>query len=184
MIVVLHGGNYIIQLASDIILSVKSLTQMSLLGNTAPDFTLKDERGKLISLSDFLGSFVVLYFYPKDMTAGCTLEAQEFRDHEYELGDLEVVVLGVSADSIASHKNFCDNLNLNFTLLSDPDAEVCKLYDVWHEKNIFGAKHQGIERTTFLIDKEGKVRHIYDKVKPLGHAEMVIADVKKIVDRL
>ena len=163
---------------------MKSLTQMSLLGNIAPDFTLKDERGKLISLSDFLGSYVVLYFYPKDMTAGCTLEAQEFRDHEYELGDLEAVVLGISTDSVASHKDFCDNLNLNFTLLSDPDAEVCKLYDVWREKMIFGAKHQGIDRTTFLIDKVGKVCQIYDKVKPLGHAEKVIADLRKIVEKI
>ena len=153
---------------------------MSLLGNQAPDFTLMDERGKLVALSDFRGSFVVLYFYPKDMTAGCTLEAQEFRDHEYELSDLEAVVVGISADSVASHKDFCDNLNLNFTLLSDPDAEVCKMYDVWREKSIFGAKHQGIERTTFLIDKEGKVRQIYDKVKPLGHAEKVIEDIKKL----
>jgi len=159
---------------------MKSLTQMSLLGNQAPDFTLMDERGKLVALSDFRGSFVVLYFYPKDMTAGCTLEAQEFRDHEYELSDLEAVVVGISADSVASHKDFCDNLNLNFTLLSDPDAEVCKMYDVWREKSIFGAKHQGIERTTFLIDKEGKVRQIYDKVKPLGHAEKVIEDIKKL----
>lgn len=156
---------------------------MSLIGNKAPDFTLKDERGKLISLSDFLGSFVVLYFYPKDMTAGCTLEAQEFRDHEYELSDLEAVVIGISADSVASHKSFCDNLNLNFTLLSDPDAEVCKLYDVWRDKQVFGTKMQGIERTTFLIDTEGRVRHIFDKVKPLGHAEKVIAELRKIVEK-
>jgi thioredoxin-dependent peroxiredoxin len=163
---------------------MKSLTQMSLLGNPAPEFTLKDEMGKLKSLSDFKGNFVILYFYPKDMTAGCTIEAQEFRDHEYEINDLEAVVVGISADSVASHKDFCDNQNLNFTLLSDPDAEVCKMYDVWREKNIFGAKHQGIERTTFLIDKEGKVRQIYDKVKPLGHAEKVIADLRKIVEKI
>lgn len=162
---------------------MKSLTQMSLVGNKAPDFTLKDERGKLISLSDFLGSFVVLYFYPKDMTAGCTLEAQEFRDHEYELSDLEAVVIGISADSVASHKSFCDNLNLNFTLLSDPDAEVCKQYDVWRDKQVFGTKMQGIERTTFLIDTEGRVRHIFDKVKPLGHAEKVIAELRNIVEK-
>ena len=160
---------------------MKSLAQISLLGNPAPEFTLKDEMGKLKSLSDFRGNFVILYFYPKDMTAGCTIEAQEFRDHEYEINDLEAVVVGISADSVKSHKEFCDNQNLNFTLLSDPDAEVCKMYDVWRDKNVFGAKMQGIERTTFLIDKEGKVRQIYDKVKPLGHAEKVIEDLKKIV---
>ena len=159
---------------------MKSLAQISLLGNPAPEFTLKDEMGKLKSLSDFKGNFVILYFYPKDMTAGCTIEAQEFRDHEYEINDLEALVVGIGADSVKSHKEFSDNQNLNFTLLSDPDAEVCKMYDVWREKNIFGAKHQGIERTTFLIDKEGKVRQIYDKVKPQGHAEKVIEDLKKI----
>ncbi len=159
---------------------MKSLTQLSMIGNPAPAFTLKDERGKLVSLEDFKGSFVVLYFYPKDMTAGCTLEAQEFRDHEYDLSDVEAVVLGVSADSVASHKDFCDNQNLNFSLLSDPDAEVCKMYDVWHEKAMFGSKHWGIERTTFIIDKEGKVAKLYTSVKPLGHAEKVIADIREL----
>ncbi|HEY0908491.1 MAG TPA: thioredoxin-dependent thiol peroxidase [Candidatus Paceibacterota bacterium] len=159
---------------------MKSLKQVSMIGNPAPAFTLKDERGKLVSLEDFKGSFVVLYFYPKDMTAGCTLEAQEFRDHEYELSDLEAVVLGVSADSVASHKDFCDNQNLNFSLLSDPDAEVCRLYDVWHEKAMFGTKQWGIERTTFIIDKEGKVRQFFDRVKPLGHAKQVIEEIKRL----
>jgi thioredoxin-dependent peroxiredoxin len=159
---------------------MKSLTQISMLGNTAPDFTLHDERGKLRSLSDFKDSWVILYFYPKDMSSGCTLEAQEFRDHEYEIGDLNAVVIGISADSVASHKTFCDNQNLNFTLLSDPDAEVCKIYDVWREKSIFGAKHQGIERTTFLIDPKGIVRKLYARVKPLGHAALVIDDLKSL----
>ena len=159
---------------------MKSLAQISLLGNPAPDFTLQDEDGKMRSLSDFKGSFVVLYFYPKDMTAGCTLEAQEFRDHEYELSDLETVVLGVSRDDVKSHKKFCQAESLNFTLLSDPDGEVCRLYDVWRDKNMFGAKVEGIERTTFLIDKEGKVTKIYSKVKPLGHAEKVIKDIEEL----
>jgi peroxiredoxin Q/BCP len=149
-----------------------------MLGNPAPQFTLQDETGKMRALSDYLGSWVILYFYPKDMTSGCTIEAQEFRDHEYELSDLDAVVLGVSADDVKSHKKFCEQQNLNFTLLSDPDAEVCKMYDVWHEKSMFGAKHWGIERTTFLIDKEGKVKKIYDKVKPVGHALQVMADIK------
>jgi len=160
---------------------MKSIAQISMLGNPAQQFTLKDERGKLVALSDFLGSWVILYFYPKDMTSGCTVEAQEFRDHEYEIGDLGAVVLGVSADSVASHKKFCDSQNLNFTLLSDPAAEVCKLYDVWREKTIFGAKHDGIERATFLIDPAGKVAKIYDRVKPMGHAERVIEDIRVLV---
>ena len=148
-----------------------------MLGNPAPDFTLKNEAGKLVSLSDFKGGWVILYFYPKDMTAGCTLEAQEFRDHEYEINDLNATVVGISADDVKSHKNFCDALSLNFTLLSDPDGEVCRLYDVWREKTTFGTKHFGIERTTFLIDPEGKVRKLYGRVKPLGHAAEVIKDL-------
>jgi len=153
---------------------------MSMLGNLAPEFTLRDEDGKMRSLSDYRGGFVILYFYPRDMTAGCTLEAQEFRDHQYELDDLETIVLGVSADDVKSHKKFCQAESLNFTLLSDLDGEVCRMYDVWREKTMFGAKVAGIERTTFLIDKEGKVRQIYSRVKPLGHAEKVIGDLQKL----
>lgn len=148
-----------------------------MIGNPAPDFTLQDEDGKMRSLSDYKGNYVVLYFYPKDMTSGCTLEAQEFRDHEYEFGDLEAVVLGISADSIESHKDFCQEQSLNFTLLSDPKGEVCRMYDVWREKSVFGAKMEGIERTTFLIDKEGKIVKLYSKVKPIGHASAVIDDL-------
>ncbi len=159
---------------------MKSLAQISLIGNPAPDFTLRDEDGQMRSLSDYKGSFVVLYFYPKDQTPGCTLEAQEFRDHEYELSDLEAVVLGISRDDVKSHKKFCQAESLNFTLLSDPDGEACRLYDVWHEKMMFGTKIEGIVRTTFLIDKEGKVAKIYSKVKPLGHAEQVIKDIEEL----
>ncbi|HEY9480622.1 MAG TPA: thioredoxin-dependent thiol peroxidase [Candidatus Paceibacterota bacterium] len=149
-------------------------------GQLAPDFTLHDERGKLVSLSDFRGQWVVLYFYPKDMTSGCTLEAQEFRDHEYELSDLNAVVLGVSPDDVDSHKEFCDEQGLNFTLLADPNREAIEAYDVWHEKTLYGRKYMGVERTTFLIDPKGKVVKIYDKVKPLGHALQVIEDLKKL----
>ena len=151
-----------------------------MVGTVAPDFTLPDERGSMRSLSDFRGGWVVLYFYPKDATPGCTLEAQEFRDHEYELSDLEATVLGISADSVESHRDFCQVISLNFTLLSDVDGEVCRLYDVWREKNIFGAKVHGIERTTFVIDPEGIVRKTYGRVKPLGHAEEVIADLRTL----
>ena len=159
---------------------MKSLLQLSMIGKKAPEFILKDENGKLKSLSDYGGSWLILYFYPKDMTAGCSLEAQEFRDHEYELNDLNAQVVGVSADDVASHKRFCDSENLNFTLLSDPDAEVCKIYDVWHEKAMFGSKHWGIERTTFLIDPTGVIRMLYSKVKPVGHAAHIIEDIQKL----
>ena len=162
---------------------MKSIAQVSMIGNPAPDFTLQDQDGKMHSLSDYKGSWVVLYFYPKDMTPGCTLEAQEFRDHEYELDDLEAVVLGISADDVKSHKKFCQELSLNFTLLADPDAEVCKMYDVWQEKNMFGAKHEGIARTTFLVDPEGKVAKLYTSVKPVGHAEKVIEDIRQLREK-
>ncbi|MDE1875020.1 MAG: thioredoxin-dependent thiol peroxidase [Patescibacteria group bacterium] len=154
-----------------------------MLGNPAPDFTLQDQDGRMHSLSDHRGSWVVLYFYPKDMTPGCTTEAQEFRDHEYELADENAVVLGVSADDVSSHKTFCQELSLNFTLLSDPDAQVCRMYDVWREKSSFGAKHEGIERTTFLIDPAGKVAKLYSSVKPIGHAAKVIEDIRKLVEK-
>lgn len=159
---------------------MKSLEQISMLGNPAPEFILKDEDGKLRALSDYLGSWVILYFYPKDMTSGCTLEAQEFRDHEYEIGDLDAIVLGVSADDVKSHKKFCSEQGLNFTLLSDPDHEVCEKYGVWKERSMYGNKFWGIERTTFLIDPQGKLAKIYDRVKPLGHAVAVIADIKAL----
>lgn len=159
---------------------MKSFNQIALLGNPAPQFILKDETGKLRAISDYIGSWVILYFYPKDMSSGCTLEAQEFRDHEYEISDLNAVVLGISTDDVKSHKKFCSEQNLNFTLLSDPDGEVCRLYDVWREKSIFGAKHQGIERTTFLIAPDGKVAKLYSNVKPIGHAEKVLADLKTL----
>ncbi len=156
---------------------MKSIKQMELLGGLAPDFTLPDEDGKMRSLSDYRGQNVILYFYPKDFTSGCTLEAQEFRDHEYEIGDLNAVVIGISADDEDSHKNFCQELSLNFTLLSDADGEASRLYDVWREKSVFGAKHYGIERSTFLIDEKGVLRKIYANVKPVGHAEVVIKDL-------
>jgi thioredoxin-dependent peroxiredoxin len=161
---------------------MKSIRQMEILGSLAPDFTLPDEDGSMKSLSDYRGQNVMLYFYPKDFTSGCSLEAQEFRDHEYEIGDLNAVVIGVSADSIDSHKDFCQEQSLNFTLLSDADGQACRLYDVWREKSIFGAKHFGIERTTFLIDEKGILRKIYSSVKPAGHAEAVIADLRGMVD--
>jgi peroxiredoxin Q/BCP len=161
---------------------MKSLNQMEMLNMPAPDFTLRGHDGRMHSLSDYKGSWVILYFYPKDMTPGCTLEAEEFRDHSYELGDLNATVVGISTDDVASHKKFCEQANLNFDLLSDEDGEVCRLYDVWREKNMFGTKQFGIERTTFLIGPEGKVRKIYGKVKPLGHAEAVIKDLEKLVE--
>lgn len=159
---------------------MKSLIQIGMIGSRVPEFILRDENGKMKSLSDFLGNWVILYFYPKDMSPGCSLEAEEFRDHEYEISDLNTDIVGISADSVESHKKFVQNLNLNFTLLSDPDGEVCRLFDVWKEKRMFGESKFGIERTTFVIDPEGILRKVYGRVKPLGHVEEVIEDLKKL----
>lgn len=160
---------------------MKSLRQMEMLGSVAPDFTLPDEDGQMRSLSDYRGQNVILYFYPKDFTAGCSLEAQEFRDHEYEIGDLNAVVLGVSPDDSDSHKSFCQEQGLNFTLLADTEGEAAQLYDVRREKSVFGVKHVGVERTTFLIDEKGILRKVYANVKPAGHATAVIDDLRKLV---
>lgn len=149
-------------------------------GEQAPEFALKDQDGKVRKLSDYKGQWAILYFYPKDMTPGCTLEAQEFRDHEYEIGDLEAVVLGISADDAKSHKAFCEAESLNFTLLADVGGDVCREYGVWKEKAMFGNKFMGIERTTFLVAPDGSIRHIFRKVKPLGHAEEAITKLREL----
>ncbi len=142
-------------------------------GDQAPDFRLPADDGTTVSLSDQRGRTVVLYFYPKNDTPGCTTEACEFRD---QLGDFEklgVAVLGVSPDPVDSHVKFKRKHELNFPLLSDESNEVASAYGVWKEKSMFGRKFWGVERSTFVIDGEGKVRKIWRRVKPKGHADQV-----------
>ena len=143
-------------------------------GKKAPDFKLKDQDGKTISLSDYKGKNVVLYFYPKDDTPGCTKEACSFRDELPRFGKIDAVILGVSPDSVDSHKKFAQKFELPFTLLSDENKKVVEAYDVWKEKNNYGKKYMGVERTTYLIDKEGKIKKIFNKVKVDGHSEEVM----------
>lgn len=143
-------------------------------GDKAPEFTLKDTNGKTVSLKDFRGKKVVLYFYPKDDTPGCTKEACSFRDNLPAFGDLNAVVLGVSADTEESHRKFTSKYNLPFTLLSDPDKKVIQEYGVWKEKNMYGKKSMGIERTTFVIDEQGRIMKVFPKVKVDGHVEEVM----------
>lgn len=143
-------------------------------GNFAPDFTINDSNGKPVSLKDFRGKDVVLYFYPKDNTSGCTQEACDFRDSFPEFEKLNAVVLGISADTEDSHKGFAKKFSLPFILLSDPEREVIQKYDVWKEKSMYGKKYMGIERTTFLIDKEGRIRKIFPKVKVDGHVDEIL----------
>jgi peroxiredoxin Q/BCP len=144
-------------------------------GDKAPDFKLKSDKDEEVSLKNFLGkSDVVLYFYPKDNTSGCTKEACSFRDNIQPIQAKNAVVLGISPDSVKSHQSFITKQNLNFTLLSDPDNKAADAYGAWGEKSMYGKKYMGILRTTFLIGKDGKIKHVFEKVKPEGHAEEVL----------
>lgn len=148
-------------------------------GKKAPVFTLKNQDGKSVSLKDFNGKKVVLYFYPKDDTSGCTKEACSFRDGFPEFNNLNAVILGISPDSVESHKKFAEKYNLPFTLLSDEPREVIEKYEVWKEKNNYGKKYMGVERTTFLIDENGMIKKIFPKVKVDGHDQELIEALKK-----
>ena len=149
-------------------------------GKKAPAFKLKDQNGKTISLNDFNGQNVVLYFYPKDDTSGCTKEACNFRDDLPKFGKLDAVILGVSPDSVESHKKFAAKYKLPFTLLSDEEKNVIKKYDVWKEKSMYGRKYMGVERSTFIIDKKGKIRKLFRKVKVYKHNDEVMNAIKEI----
>ena len=146
----------------------------------APDFKLMGSDGKEHSLSDYKGKNIVLYFYPKNNTAGCTTEACDFRDNIQNFHDLNAIILGVSRDSLASHDKFITKLSLPFVLLSDPYETVCKLYDVIKEKNMYGKKYMGVERSTFLINKEGILIEEFRKVRVKGHIEKVLDKIKEI----
>ncbi len=143
----------------------------------APDFTLQTDEGEEVSLSDYRGRTVVLYFYPKDDTRGCTKEACAFRDAFEEYEKRGVVVLGVSPDDVKSHVRFKSKYDLPFTLLADPDHEVAETYGVWVEKSMYGRKYMGVARVTFLIDGEGRVAKVFPNVKPEGHAEEILAEL-------
>ncbi len=149
-------------------------------GDKAPDFTLPDQNGKPVQLSSFQGKKVVLYFYPKDNTSGCTREACDFRDHFPDFTSLDAVILGVSKDGQKSHANFAQKYELPFTLLSDESTEVMQQYGVWQEKSMYGRKYMGTVRSTFLIDEQGVIRKIWPKVKVAGHAEQVLKAIKAL----
>lgn len=150
------------------------------LGKKTPDFRLPATGGGEVRLADLKGSNVVLYFYPKDSTPGCTLEGQDFRDRHTKFKRLNTVILGVSRDSLAAHEKFKEKQGFPFELLSDADEKVCRLFDVIKEKNMYGRKVMGIERSTFLIDAAGVLRAEWRKVKVPGHADEVLAAVKAL----
>lgn len=149
-------------------------------GKKAPAFTLPSDKGEKVRLSTLMGAPVVLYFYPKDNTPGCTVQAQEFRDAAGAFEKAGVTILGVSPDSVQSHCGFIEKQGLNFTLLADTDHAVAEKYGVWVEKNMYGRKYWGIQRSTFLIDGDGRVAKVWLKVKPKGHAQEVLSAARSL----
>jgi peroxiredoxin Q/BCP len=143
-------------------------------GEQAPAFTLATDDGTQVELSDLKGTPVVLYFYPRDDTPGCTKQACAFRDRQDEITRLGAKVFGISPDTVASHVKFRDKFELNFPLLADPDHQVAEKYGAWREKNMYGKKSMGIQRSTFLIDADGKVAKLWKKVTVDGHDQQVI----------
>ncbi len=146
-------------------------------GDLAPNFRLPSTQGKSITLKEFKGKDVILYFYPKDDTPGCTAEACNFRDHESEITKTGAVVLGVSTDSLQSHDSFKGKYKLNFPLLSDATADVAKMYGVWKEKNLYGRRMWGVARTTFWIGPDQRIKKIYKKIDTSKHAEEILNDL-------
>ena len=148
-------------------------------GDMAPWFECKTQDGSTLTLDDLKGSCTVLYFYPKDNTSGCTLEAKSLRDGEEALKERGYRIVGVSPDSERSHQNFCSKHDLRFTLLSDTERTVCEAFGVWVEKSMYGRKYMGVARTTFLLDEECRITHIFDKVKTAEHYQQIINELDK-----
>ncbi len=146
-------------------------------GDIAPNFTLQDENENTFSLSDYKGKKIVLYFYPKDNTSGCTKEACAFKDNQRNFADKNAVIIGISKDSSKSHANFKEKYGLPFILGADTECKVCEEYGAWVEKSMYGRKYMGIDRSTFLIDESGKILKIWRKVKVAGHIEAVLAEI-------
>ena len=146
-------------------------------GTKAPDFTLPDQNGNMHSLSEYRGKKVILYFYPKDNTPGCTKQACGFAERYPKFTDKGAVVLGISKDSVASHKKFEEKYGLPFTILSDPELKVIQAYDVWKEKMNYGKLSMGVVRTTYLIDEEGKIAKAFDKVKAADNPEQMLGEL-------
>ncbi len=149
----------------------------------APDFSLKDSQGKIISREDYLGKWLLLYFYPKDDTPGCSLEANDFSKLVSDFKDLEVEILGVSKDSTQSHCNFIEKYKLKINLLSDPDLQAIKAYKAWGIKKNYGKEYEGLIRSTFLINPQGKIVKYWSNVRAKGHAERVLKEVKKLLNK-
>ncbi len=148
-------------------------------GSEAPDFSLTDQHGNLVRLSDFRGRWVVLYFYPKDMTPGCTQEACSFRDLHADFAQEGVVVLGISADDVQNHRKFAEKYELPFSLLADTEHAVSEAYGAWRKKQMYGKAFWGVDRITYLIAPDGTVHHVFTKVKPASHADEVLTAIQQ-----
>lgn len=153
-----------------------TLTEQTL----APNFTAQTNGGNTISLSDYKGKWVILYFYPKDNTTGCTKEACDFNDNFQSITAKNTVVLGVSPDDVKSHDKFVKDFSLSFQLISDPEKTICNQYGVWGEKSMYGRKYMGVLRTTFIIDPKGTIQKIYEKVTVTKHVKTVIKDLEQL----
>jgi peroxiredoxin Q/BCP len=149
-------------------------------GSPAPDFSLQDQHGREVSLASLRGKPVVLYFYPKDDTSGCTKQACAFRDTRLDYEKAGATVVGVSPDGVSSHLKFATKHELPFTLLADPEKVACEAYGVWQEKSMYGRKYMGVERTTFLIGPDGRIARIFPKVKVPGHASKVLEAIGEL----
>lgn len=147
-------------------------------GVKAPEFTLQDSEGKTHKLSDYAGQTIVVYFYPKDDTPGCTKEACSFRDSYADFRQAGVIIIGISPDKVASHKKFKNKYELPFTLLADPDHAVCEAYGVWGTKKMYGREYQGVYRTTYIISPEGNIQRVFKNVKPSEHSQEVLAEIQ------
>lgn len=144
-------------------------------GDKVPSFELQDADGKKVRSADFKGKKFVVYFYPRDFTPGCTIEADEFSKEYKKFQKIGAQVIGISTDDVESHKKFVDKMKIPYILLSDPDSEVCKKFGVWGKKQFMGREYMGVQRSTFLVDEKGKIFKVYPAVKPKGHAEEVLA---------
>lgn len=154
------------------------------IGIQAPDFTLPDQTGELHNLSQYNGRWVVVYFYPKDDTTGCTTEACSFRDNYDTFKEHGIVVLGISKDTGDSHVKFSEKYHLPFTLLSDPEKKVIMQYEAWGKKISFGKEYDGVLRTTYVIDPEGVIKKVYERVKPEEHAQIILTDIQTLIDQM
>ncbi len=145
----------------------------------SPNFSLPDQNGKIHKLADYYGKWLIVYFYPKDATSGCTKEACNFRDSFYEFKKNNVEIIGISKDSTASHKKFEQKYNLNFTLLSDVEVEVIKEFGAWGKKKMMGREYDGVLRNTYLINPEGEIVRVYEKVDPATHVSQILKDIQE-----